>query len=104
VTHTFNPSTWEGEAGGFLSSRSARATYRNSDSKKKKKNQNQNQKENNNKRQNQKVFWLINMPKDMRIREHKVFLNLLTKYQLYSTNMNAYGMKLLKRSLTLLHW
>jgi hypothetical protein len=26
VAHTFNPSTWEAEAGGFLSSRPARAT------------------------------------------------------------------------------
>jgi hypothetical protein len=26
VAHTFNPSTWEAEAGGFLSSRTARAT------------------------------------------------------------------------------
>jgi hypothetical protein len=29
VAHTFNPSTWEAEAGGFLSSRPARATQRN---------------------------------------------------------------------------
>jgi hypothetical protein len=29
VAHAFNPSTWETEAGGFLSSRTARATQRN---------------------------------------------------------------------------
>jgi hypothetical protein len=29
VAHTFNPSTWEAEAGGFLSSRTARALQRN---------------------------------------------------------------------------
>jgi hypothetical protein len=29
VVHTFNPSTWEAEAGGFLSSKPARATQRN---------------------------------------------------------------------------
>ena len=29
VAHAFNPSTWEAEAGGFLSSRTARATQRN---------------------------------------------------------------------------
>jgi hypothetical protein len=29
VAHAFNPSTWEAEAGGFLSSRPARATQRN---------------------------------------------------------------------------
>jgi hypothetical protein len=29
VVHTFNPSTWEAEAGGFLSSRTARAIQRN---------------------------------------------------------------------------
>jgi hypothetical protein len=29
VTHAFNPSTWEAEAGGFLSLRPARATQRN---------------------------------------------------------------------------
>jgi hypothetical protein len=29
MAHTFNPSTREAEAGGFLSSRSARATQRN---------------------------------------------------------------------------
>jgi hypothetical protein len=28
VAHTFNPSTWEAEAGGFLSSRSAWSTKR----------------------------------------------------------------------------
>jgi hypothetical protein len=36
VTHAFNPSTWEAEAGGFLSSRpaqsAARATQRNPES------------------------------------------------------------------------
>jgi hypothetical protein len=37
VAHTFNPSTWEAEAGGFLSLRTARATQRNPVSKKKKK-------------------------------------------------------------------
>jgi hypothetical protein len=47
MEHTFNPSTWEAEAGGFLSSRPAwsykvssriaRATQRNPISKKKKK-------------------------------------------------------------------
>jgi hypothetical protein len=36
VVHAFNPSTWEAEAGGFLSSRIARATQRNTVSKKKK--------------------------------------------------------------------
>jgi hypothetical protein len=35
VVHAFNPSTWEAEAGEFLSSRSARATQRNPVSKKK---------------------------------------------------------------------
>jgi hypothetical protein len=35
VVHTFNPSTWEAEAGGFLSSRTARAIQRNSVSKNK---------------------------------------------------------------------
>jgi hypothetical protein len=29
VAHAFNPSTWKAEAGGFLSSRTARATLRN---------------------------------------------------------------------------
>jgi hypothetical protein len=29
VVHTFNPSIWEAEAGGSLSSRTARATQRN---------------------------------------------------------------------------
>jgi hypothetical protein len=29
VVHTFNPTTWEAEAGGFLSLRTARATQRN---------------------------------------------------------------------------
>jgi hypothetical protein len=29
VVHAFSPSTWEAEAGGFLSSRTARATQRN---------------------------------------------------------------------------
>jgi hypothetical protein len=29
VAHAFNPSTWEAESGGFLSSRTARATQRN---------------------------------------------------------------------------
>jgi hypothetical protein len=29
VAHAFNPSTWEAEAGRFLSSRTARATQRN---------------------------------------------------------------------------
>jgi hypothetical protein len=39
VVHTFNPSTWEAEAGGFLSSRPARTTQRNpvSNNQKKKK-------------------------------------------------------------------
>jgi hypothetical protein len=37
VAHTFNPSTWEAEAGGFLSSRTARAIQRNPVSKKRKK-------------------------------------------------------------------
>jgi hypothetical protein len=36
VAHTFNPSTWEAEAGGFLSSRTAKATQRNPVSKNKK--------------------------------------------------------------------
>jgi hypothetical protein len=34
VAHTFDPSTWEAEAGRFLSSRIARATQRNPVSKK----------------------------------------------------------------------
>jgi hypothetical protein len=38
VVHTFDPSTWEAEAGGFLSSRTARATQRNPVSKKTKNN------------------------------------------------------------------
>ena len=29
AAHAFNPSTWEAEAGGFLSSRTARAIQRN---------------------------------------------------------------------------
>ena len=29
VAHAFNPSTWEAEAGGYLSSRTARTTQRN---------------------------------------------------------------------------
>jgi hypothetical protein len=37
VVHAFNPSTWEAEAGGFLSSRTAMTTQRNPVSKKKKK-------------------------------------------------------------------
>jgi hypothetical protein len=37
VAHAFNPSTWEAEAGEFMSSRPARATQRNPVSKKKKK-------------------------------------------------------------------
>jgi hypothetical protein len=37
VVHAFNPSTWEAEAGGFLSSRTARAIQRNPVSKKRKK-------------------------------------------------------------------
>jgi hypothetical protein len=37
VAHTFNSSTQEAEAGGFLSSRTARAIQRNPFSKKKKK-------------------------------------------------------------------
>jgi hypothetical protein len=36
VAHAFNPSTREAEAGGFLSSRTARATQRNPISKKQK--------------------------------------------------------------------
>ena len=35
--HTFNPSTWEAEAGRFLSSRTAKATQKNPVKKKKKK-------------------------------------------------------------------
>jgi hypothetical protein len=37
VAHAFNPSTWESEAGRFLSSRTARATQRNPVLRKKKK-------------------------------------------------------------------
>jgi hypothetical protein len=37
VAHAFSPSTWEAETGGFLSSRTARATQRNPVSKKQKK-------------------------------------------------------------------
>ena len=36
VVRAFNPSTWEAEAGGFLSSRTARVTHRNPVSKKQK--------------------------------------------------------------------
>jgi hypothetical protein len=36
VAHAFNPSTWEAEAGGFLSSRTTRDTQRNPVSKKNK--------------------------------------------------------------------
>jgi hypothetical protein len=36
VAHAFNPSTWEAEAGEFLSSRPARATQRNPVSKNRK--------------------------------------------------------------------
>jgi hypothetical protein len=39
VAHAFNPSTWEAEAGGFLSSRTARTTQRNPVSKNKKQQQ-----------------------------------------------------------------
>jgi hypothetical protein len=35
LVHAFNPSTWEAEAGGFLSSRTARAIQRNPVSKNK---------------------------------------------------------------------
>jgi hypothetical protein len=38
LVHTFNSSTWEAEAGGLLSSRTARATQRNPVLKKEKKN------------------------------------------------------------------
>ena len=38
VAHAFKPSTWEAEAGRFLSSRTARATQGNPVSKKTKKN------------------------------------------------------------------
>jgi hypothetical protein len=37
VAHAFNPSTWEAEAGGFLSPRTARAIQRNPVSKNQKK-------------------------------------------------------------------
>jgi hypothetical protein len=37
VVYAFNPSTWEAEAGGFLSLRTARATQRNPVSKNQKK-------------------------------------------------------------------
>jgi hypothetical protein len=59
VVHAFNPSTWEAEAGGFLSlrptvyrvsSRTARTTQRNPISKKKKTQNNNNNNNNNNKR------------------------------------------------------
>jgi hypothetical protein len=36
VVHAFNPSTWQADADGFLSSRTARAVQRNPVSKKKK--------------------------------------------------------------------
>jgi hypothetical protein len=49
VTHAFNPSTWEAEAGGFLvyrvSSRTARAIQRNPVLKKKNKNNNKKRQE-----------------------------------------------------------
>jgi hypothetical protein len=44
--HTFNPSTWAAEAGGFLSSRTARTTQRNPVSKKQKKQNKRNKKRN----------------------------------------------------------
>jgi hypothetical protein len=37
MAHSFNPSTWKAEAGGFLNSRTARAKQRNPVLKKKKK-------------------------------------------------------------------
>jgi hypothetical protein len=46
VAHAFNPSTWEAEAGGFLSSRTARAIQRNPVSKNKKKNKTKQKKPN----------------------------------------------------------
>jgi hypothetical protein len=49
VVHTFNPSTPEAEAGGFLSSRPARATQRNPVLKKQA-NKQTNKKPNNNKK------------------------------------------------------
>ena len=54
VAHAFNPSTWEAEAGRFLSSRIARATQRNHVSKKQKnKNKNKTPKNNNKPKTNQ---------------------------------------------------
>jgi hypothetical protein len=46
VAHAFNPSTREAEAGGFLSSRPARAIQRNPVSKKTKKQKNKNKNKN----------------------------------------------------------
>jgi hypothetical protein len=51
VAHTFNPSTWEAEAGGFLSSRTARAIQRNPVSKK------QNKTKQNKKKKKKKNWW-----------------------------------------------
>jgi hypothetical protein len=52
AAHTFNPSTWEAEAGGFLSSRTARAIQRNPVSKKQTKTPNQPNKQKQNKAKN----------------------------------------------------
>jgi hypothetical protein len=58
VAHAFNPSTWEAEAGRFLSSRIARATQRNHVSKKQKnKNKNKTPKSKQNKTKQNKNFW-----------------------------------------------
>jgi hypothetical protein len=52
VAHTFNLSTREAEAGGFLSSRTARATQRNPVSKNQNQNKNKNKKTQKNKQTN----------------------------------------------------
>jgi hypothetical protein len=50
VVHAFNPSTWEAEAGGFLSSRTARTIQRNAVSKNQKKKEKRKEKEKNDSR------------------------------------------------------
>jgi hypothetical protein len=55
VVHAFNLSTWEAEAGEFLSSRTARATQRNPVSaKKQNKNKTKKKKKNKNKKKNRR--------------------------------------------------
>jgi cell division protein FtsB len=83
VAHTFNPSTWETEAGGFLSSRparnrvssrTARATQRNPVSKNKQ--NKQRPKKQTNKNQNQKQANKQTKQRICLLKDGPVFLNL----------------------------